>query len=145
MVSANNVTYSEQICNLFCRNSPTLCFWLRGEGRQMLNAEQLLYQTGKSSHQSFPMKTLFLNILQYSRENTCVKLLRTPILKNICIWLLLDWLFEVIVWKFASGSHLKPSWLSNITKILNFQTKALNKILFHMFIINGYYTKNERL
>ena len=69
----------------------------------MLNAEQLLYQTEKSSHQRFSMKTLFLNILQYSWESNCVKLLRTPILKNICIWLLMDRLFEVIVRKFVSA------------------------------------------
>ena len=61
------------------------------------------------------MKTLFLKILQYSRENTCVKFLRTPTLKNIWVQLLLNWIFEVIVWNFVSGLHLKPSWLSNIT------------------------------
>ena len=60
---------------------------------------------------------LFLKILQDSRENTYVKFLRTPVLKNICIWLLLNWLYEVIVWNFVSGLHLKPSLL-NITKIL---------------------------
>ena len=30
--------------------------------------------------------------MQYSRENTCVNFLRTPILKNICIRLPLNWL-----------------------------------------------------
>ena len=84
----------------------------------MPNAEQFVYQTEKSSrHQSFSIKTLLLKILQYSRENTCVKFLRTPILKNICVWLLLNWLHEVIFWDFVSGSHLKTSWLSNITII----------------------------
>ena len=50
-----------------------------------------------------------------------MKFLRTPILKNFCIRLLLNWLYEVIVWNFISGVHLKSSsvilqrcqWLSN--------------------------------
>ena len=54
------------------------------------NAEQLLYQTEKNSHQRFSIKMLFLKILQYSCENTCVKLLRTSVLKSICVWLLLN-------------------------------------------------------
>ena len=37
----------------------------------MPHAEQLLYQTEKSSYQRFSIKILFLKILQYSRENTC--------------------------------------------------------------------------
>ena len=56
----------------------------------MPNAEQLLYQTGKSSNQRFSIITLFLNILQFSQENTNVKFLRTPILKNIFGQLLLN-------------------------------------------------------
>ena len=92
------------------------CFWSR-RGRQMPNTEQLLYQTEKSSHWRFSIKIPFLKIFQYSQENTYVKFLRTPILKNICIRLLLNWLYEMIVWKFVFGSHLKPAWLSNITKI----------------------------
>ena len=71
--------------NLFSRNHSTLCFWLRREGWQMPNTEQLLYRTEKSSHQKFSTKLLLLKILQYSQENTFVKFLRTPILKNICI------------------------------------------------------------
>ena len=51
--------------NLLRRNHPTLCFWLRREGRQMPNAEQqLLYQTEKpkkNSHRRFYIKMLFLN------------------------------------------------------------------------------------
>ena len=43
----------------------------------MPNAEQLLYQTGKSSHLSFLLETLFLKILQYSLENTSVKFIQT--------------------------------------------------------------------
>ena len=90
----------------------------------MPTTEQLLYQTGKSRHQRFSMKMLFLNILQYSWENTCVEFSRTPILKNICIWLLLNWLYKVIVWNFVSGLHLKSSQLSNITKIpVTFKTE----------------------
>ena len=54
----------------------------------MPNVEQLLYQTEKNSHQSISIKTLFLKLLQYSQENTCVKFLRTPILKNICVVIL---------------------------------------------------------
>ena len=118
MVSTSNIAYSEQIyTNLFSGNHPILCFWLRREGRQMPNTEQLLYQTEKSSHQRFFIKTLFLKILQYSWENTCVKCSRTPVLKNICAQLFLNWLFEVIVWNFVSGLHTR-----------SFQTRALNKI-----------------
>ena len=51
----------------------------------MPHTEQLLYRTEKSSHQKFSTKLLLLKILQYSQENTYVKFLRTPILKNICI------------------------------------------------------------
>ena len=55
-------------------------------------------------------------------SNTGVFLLwdfcKTPNLKNICLLLLLNWLYEVIVWNFVSEQSLsKPSWLSNITKI----------------------------
>ena len=66
----------------------------------MPNAEQLLYQTEKSRHRRFSIKTLSLKILQYSQENTCVKLSRPPILKNVCVRLLLNWLYEVIIWSF---------------------------------------------
>ena len=51
----------------------------------MPNAEQLLYETEKSSYQRFSIKRLFSNILQYSWENTCEKFFRTPILKNIFV------------------------------------------------------------
>ena len=37
----------------------------------MPNTEQLFYQTKKSSHQSFYIKTMFLKILQYSSKNMC--------------------------------------------------------------------------
>ena len=80
----------------------------------MPNDEQFLYQTEKSIHRRFPIKTMFLKILQYSRENTYVKFLKTTIFKNICVRLHLNWLYEVIIWKFVSGSHLKPSWLGKL-------------------------------
>ena len=48
----------------------------------MPNAEQLLYQNEKISHRRFSIKMLSLKILQYSRENSCVKLLTTPILRT---------------------------------------------------------------
>ena len=83
----------------------------------MLNAKKLLNQTAKGNRPRFSMKKLFWKMLQYSRENTCVKFLKTPILKKICIQLLLNLLYEVTGWNFAFGSHLKPSQLSNITKI----------------------------
>ena len=66
----------------------------------MPNAEQLLYQTEKNSHRRFFIKTLSLKILQYSRENTYMKFLRTPILKNIWVQLRLNWLYAVIIWNF---------------------------------------------
>ena len=100
----------------------------------MPTTEQLLYQTEKSHHQRFSTKTLFLKFFQHSWENTCLKFLRTPILNNICVWLLLNWLYKVIVWNFVSGLHLKPSWLSNINMSViykntsRFQNRALNKI-----------------
>ena len=56
----------------------------------MPNAEQLLYQTEKNCHKRFHIKTMFLKILQYSQENTCVKFLRTTILTNIFLPLLLN-------------------------------------------------------
>ena len=87
------------------------------KGWQIPNAEQLLYQTEKSSQWRFFIKTLLLKILQYSQENICEKFLRTPFLKKILVRLLLNWLYKVIVWNFVSGLHLKPSWLSSITKI----------------------------
>ena len=56
----------------------------------MPNAEQLLNLTKKNSHRRFSIKKLFLNILQYSWENTGVKFLKTPILKKICVRQLLN-------------------------------------------------------
>ena len=49
-----------------------------------------LYQTEKSRHQKFSRKTLFLKILQYSRENTCVN---TYVEEHLCTAAsLLNWL-----------------------------------------------------
>ena len=96
----------------FSRNHPTLCFWLRKEGRQMPNTEQLLNQTDKKHiHQRFSIKALFLKILQYSWENTCMKFLRTSV--HGCFWTdFIKCLFGTF-----SGLHLKQSWPCNITKI----------------------------
>ena len=134
----------------------------------MPNAEQLLYATEKSSQWRVSIDVVLKN-LSYSWENTSVKFLRTLILKKICVRLILNWLYEVIVRKLVSGSHLKPSWLSNITKYQSlsnpsFKTKfgaytvyifnhGLCELtftlscepMFHMFISNGYYTKRKRL
>ena len=82
------------------------------------------------------------------------------IFKNIFVRLLLKSLYEVIIWNFVSGSHLKPSRLSNITKIpITFKSKLSRKLgdmvfiyliitlssepRFRMFIINGSYTKSS--
>ena len=63
------------------------------------------------------IKMLLLKFSQYSQDNTGVKFLSAPIFKNICIRLILNWFYEAIVWNFVSGLHLKPSWLSNTTKM----------------------------
>ena len=66
-----------------------------------------------------------------------------------------------IVWKLTSGSHLKPSRLSNIATIpVAFKSGFLKKLAhmpsayltptpscenrFRMFIFNSYYTKSKR-
>ena len=128
----------------------------------MPNTEQLLYHTEKSSHQRFSIEMLFLNILLYLQEKTCVKFLRTPVFKNISIQLLLNWFYKVMVWNFVSGLHLnyldsvtlqKYHSLSNHSFKQNlsympsiYLTSALScKPRFCMFIINGYYKKSELL
>ena len=89
----------------------------------------------KSSLWRFSVKMLFLKILQYSRENTCVKFLRRPVLKNIYGCLLLNWFYEVTVLNFVSGSHLKPSRLNNIGKIPNvFKPELFTK--FGVYTVN---------
>ena len=116
-------------------------------------AEQLIYQTEKSSHPRFSIKMLFLKILQYSQENTCVNILRISILKNICIRLLLNRLYEVIVRKFVSRLHLldpvilqkyhlflSQSFKQNLAHMPSmYLTPTLScETRFCMFIINGF-------
>ena len=112
MVSTSNITYSEQIyrSTFFHKYHHTLCFWLRREARQMPNTEELLYQTKNKQ----PPKVFYKNVVL----KNFAMFTGTPILKNICVRLQRNWLFERIVWNFVSGSHLEPFWLSNITKIL---------------------------
>ena len=101
-------------------------------------------QIDRSSHQKCSIKKAFLKNFAVFTRNTSVgascnrvaynfikkrlqhkcflmnitKFLRASILKNIGIRLLLNWLWEVIVWNFVSGQSLsKPSWLDNFTKI----------------------------
>ena len=75
----------------------------------------------------FSIKTLFLKILQYSPENTCVKYLSTPILKNICVRLLLNWLYEVIFSNFVFGLHsFKTTFFSFYQGYLS-QTLAIHR------------------
>ena len=102
------------------------------------NTEQLFYQTKKRSHRrcskrravlkSFAILTwkhlcwsLFFNFIKTRLQHryfTMAKLLKAPILKNICIRLLLNWLKKVIVWNFVSGQSLsKLSWLGNTAMI----------------------------
>ena len=102
----------------------------------MHKAEQLLYQTEKSSHRSFSIKTLFIKFLQYSPENTCVKRLRTPILKNICV---------VVLKKYQSLSNQSfKQNLAHMSSIYLAPTLS-SEPRFRMFIINGYYTKSKCL
>ena len=65
-------------------------------------------------------------------SNTSVEFLRTTILKNICVQLLLNWFYEVIVWKFVSGSYLKSSWLNNITKYQSLSNQSFKQFLAQM-------------
>ena len=114
MVSTN-ITYSEQIYKLFKVKTIPDCVF--NQDNKVGRFPVLFYQTEKSIHRSISIKTPFLKFLQYSLKYTWVKFLRTTIFKNICVRLLLNWLYEVIVWNFVSGSQLIPFWLSNITKI----------------------------
>ena len=126
----------------FGRNHPTLCFWLR-RGWKMLNTKQLLYQADKNSHRSCSTKIVLKNSAIFTRKYLCwslsrkvaaiqafikmrfqhkcfavPKFLRKPILKNFCVQLLLNWIYEVIVWNFVSEKVFsKWSWLCNNTKI----------------------------
>ena len=73
----------------------------------MPNAEQLLYQTEKRSHQRFSIKILFSNFAIFTEKHLC------EIIKNYfeeyaygCFWA--DFMKIFIVLKFVSGSHLNP-------------------------------------
>ena len=95
----------------------------------------LLYQTDKSmcsvregvlkNFAIFTRKhlcwSLFFIFIKKRLQQRCFavsKFLRSFILKNIGLGLLLNWTYEVIVLNFVSGQSLsKPSWLGNITKI----------------------------
>ena len=131
----------------FNRNHFTLHFLLRREGRQMRNIEQLPYQTDKRSHRrSFFKKAVLKNFAMFMGKYLCWCLFlikpqtfrtstllkrgsntgfflfqnfcESPILKNICVRLLLNRLCEAVVWNFVCGDSLsKPSWLRNITQI----------------------------
>ena len=58
---------------------------LRKEDRQMPITEQLPYQADKSSHRRRSLKKLFVKILQYSQENTCVRsLLNKVAVRKAC-------------------------------------------------------------
>ena len=139
--------------NVFRRNHPTLCFWLRREDCQMLNAEQLLYETEKQPPEVF-YKDAVLKIFAIFTGNH----LREEHLPTAACQLTL-W---SDCWKFVSGSHLKPSWLSNITKYQSLSNQRFKQILadmpsvyliptlsckprFYMFIIHGYCKKSKRL
>ena len=99
--------------NIFSRNHPTLSFWLIRECRQMPSTKQLRYHTDKSSHRRYSIsKVVLKNFAIFTGKHLCLsfffnfikkrpqqrwcftvaKFLRTPILKNICVRLLLNWL-----------------------------------------------------
>ena len=100
------------------------------KGWQMPNTEQLFFQADKKSHRSCSIKkavlkhfaiftgklkcrSLFFDFIEKKllhRYFSVAKFLRTLILRNICAWLLLNWLEKVIVWNFFSQQSLsKPS------------------------------------
>ena len=124
------------LLTFFSRKHPRLCFWLRREGRQMSYAEQLLYQTEKSNHRSFSTKTLFLKFLLYSWENTCVKFLKTPILKNICV---------VILQKYQSLSNQNfKQNLAHLSSMHLIPTLSCEP-RFRVFTVNDYKIKSKCL
>ena len=121
----------------------------------MPNAEQLLCQTEKISHRRFSIKILFLNFPIFTGKHLCEIIKNNYFEEHFCtVASELKWF---IVWSFVSGSHLKPPWLSNITKIpvvfkrfkqnfahllsLYFTSTLSCKPRFCMFITNSYYTK----
>ena len=126
----------------------------------MLNAEQLLYETEKQPPEVFYKDAVLKNFAIFTGNHLREEHLPTAACQ-LTLW--------SDCWKFVSGSHLKPSWLSNITKYQSlsnpsFKTKfgaytvyifnhGLCELtftlscepMFHMFISNGYYTKRKRL
>ena len=84
----------------------------------MLNAEQLLSQTEKKQpseifYKNFALK--FCNIHGKTPVRNYYEQLFWRTFAYGCLWT--DFMKWFIVWNFVSGSHLKPPWLSNITKI----------------------------
>ena len=75
--------------NLFSRNYPTLCFWLRREGLQMPNAKQFIKL--KKTAEIFHNNSVIINFAIFKGKHLW-KYLSTPILKNICVWLIVNWL-----------------------------------------------------
>ena len=138
MVSTNNATYSEQIYKPYLVETIPHCVfdWEEWVGRHpMLNS--YFIKLKKQPLEVFYINAVLKIFAIFTRKNW-VKLLRT--LKNICIRLLLNRLYEVIVWKFVPGLHLKPSWLSNITKItIAFKPKLSTKFgAYAIYIFNSY-------
>ena len=83
----------------------------------MPSTEQLLYQTEKSSHQRFSIKTLFLKIFAiFMEKHPCQIFKNTFSKENLCT-AASELTLRSIVWNLVSGLHLKPSRLSNIMKI----------------------------
>ena len=105
----------------------------------MPNIEQLRYQTEKKQppevfykNAALKIFAIFLKILQYSRENAFVKILRTPVLNNICIQLLLNWLYEVLfgtLFLDCIQNHLDSAILQIYQRVSN---QSFTKNLVHM-------------
>ena len=93
MISTSNITYSEQIYKPFHWKPSHIVFLIkkrRSADSQYWTAT--LSNWKKQSPEVF-YKSTVLKILQYSRENTCLKFSRTRILKNICARLFLNWFY----------------------------------------------------
>ena len=108
----NIVKISFICCFIVTAKNLTGCFlffcswWLAEEylfavlGTQMVSRCPMLnnyFIKLKKCHQMFSIKMLFLKILSKTLHLNCF--------------------YDVIVWNFVSGLHLKLPWLSNITKI----------------------------
>ena len=103
--------------NIFSRKHPTFCFWLRREGRQIAQYRPAIL----SNWQKQPLEVLQThNFIKKRLQLRCfpvVKFLRRSILKNICIRLLLNWLYERYMELCFWTVVFKPSWPCNIIKI----------------------------